>query len=94
MVTRQITVRGRVQGVGYRDALRRQAEALGVTGWVRNRHDGSVEALLQGDAGAVDALLSWARQGPPAARVGEVIASAPAAEFDRRYASFERWPSA
>jgi len=94
MVTRQITVSGRVQGVGYRDALRRQAEALGVTGWVRNRSDGSVEALLQGSAEAVEALLSWARRGPPAARVGEIRTGPPAAEFDRGYSSFERWPSA
>jgi len=94
MVTRQITVRGRVQGVGYRDALCRQAEALGVTGWVRNRSDGSVEALLQGSAGAVDALLSWARQGPPAARVVEILTDAPAAEPERRYTRFERRPSA
>ena len=94
MVTRQITVRGRVQGVGYRDALCRQAEALGVTGWVRNRADGSVEALLQGSVEAVEALISWARRGPPAAHVGEVRTDAPAAEYDRPYTRFERRPSA
>jgi len=94
METRQITVKGRVQGVGYRDALRRQAEKLGVTGWVRNRSDGSVEALLQGSAEALDALVSWARRGPPAASVGEVLTGVPAAEHDRAYTRFERWPSA
>jgi len=94
MVTRQITVRGRVQGVGYRDALCRQAETLGVTGWVRNRSAGSVEAVLQGSADAVDALLSWARRGPPAARVVEILTNAPAAELERSYTSFERRPSA
>lgn len=94
MVTRQITVMGRVQGVGYRDALCRQAERLGVSGWVRNRSDGSVEAVLQGSADAVDALIAWARKGPPAASVGEIRTDAPAAEFDRRYTRFERWPSA
>jgi acylphosphatase len=94
MVTRQITVRGRVQGVGYRDALRLQAERLGVNGWVRNRADGSVEALLQGNATAVDALVAWARRGPAAAQVVELRAAAPAAEYDRSYARFERWPSA
>ena len=85
---------GRVHGVGYRDALHRRAESLGVTGWVRNRSDGSVEAVLQGSADAVDALIAWARQGPPAANVGEIRTGAPAAEFDRRYIRFERWPSA
>ena len=94
MVARQITVRGRVQGVGYRDALRLQAERLGVTGWVRNRSDGSVEALLQGSAEAVEALVAWARRGPPAARVGELVEGAPAPEHDRSYTRFERWPSA
>ena len=94
METRQITVRGRVQGVGYRDALCRQAEMLGVTGWVRNRSDGSVEAVLQGSAQALDALVSWARRGPPAASVGEVLTGAPATEHDRRYTRFECWPSA
>jgi acylphosphatase len=94
MVTRKITVIGRVQGVGYRDALRRQAETLGVAGWVRNLNDGSVEALLQGSAEAVDALVSWARRGPPAARVEEIRTDAPGPEQERPYEGFERWPSA
>ena len=69
MVTRKIRVSGRVQGVGYRDALRAEAERLGVRGWVRNRLDGSVEALLQGNHDSVKRLIDWARRGPPAARV-------------------------
>jgi acylphosphatase len=93
MVSRQILVSGVVQGVGYRDALRYQAEKRGVTGWVRNRSDGSVEALLQGSAEAVDSLLAWARLGPPAARVVELRTGPVAPEFDRAYARFERWPS-
>jgi acylphosphatase len=93
-VTRQLHITGRVQGVGYRDALCYEAERLGVTGWVRNRRDGSVEALAQGEPQAVEALVAWARQGPRAARVVEVAASAPGPEFDRVYARFERWPSA
>ena len=94
MRTRQIRVRGRVQGVGYRDALRSQAEHLGVAGWVRNRGDGSVEALLQGDAPAVARLIAWARRGPPLAQVDRVEERDPEAAFDRAYAGFERWPSA
>ena len=85
---------GRVQGVGYRDALRAQAQSMGVCGWVRNRTDGSVEALLQGSPEAVESLLAWARRGPPAARVTELRIDDPAPEFDRRYSGFERRPSA
>jgi acylphosphatase len=83
-----------VQGIGFRDALRSEALRLGVTGWVRNLTDGSVEALAQGDPAAIAALLEWARRGPPAARVERVERGPPAAEHDRPYARFERWPSA
>lgn len=72
MVTRTLRIRGRVQGVGYRYALQEEAERLCVTGWVRNRIDGTVEALLQGEAQAVAAAIAWARRGPPAARVADV----------------------
>lgn len=92
MVSRRLTIRGRVQGVGYRDALCSEAERQGVAGWVRNRTDGSVEALLQGDAEQVSALIGWARRGPPAARVDEVrVEPAEASELPAR---FERRPSA
>jgi len=66
---------GRVQGVGYRYALQHEAVRLGITGWVRNRADGSVEALAQGPQPALDALIAWARRGPPAARVSDVTAT-------------------
>lgn len=89
MVTRQIRVRGRVQGVGFRYALRREAERAGVRGWVRNRHDGSVEAVVQGDAQAVALLVQWARRGPPAARVEDLAESAVEPVFDREYHRFE-----
>jgi acylphosphatase len=68
-VTRSVVVEGRVQGVGYRDFARRAAERLGVAGWVRNRRDGAVEALLAGPADAVEALIAELRRGPPGASV-------------------------
>ena len=72
LVAKQVVVSGRVQGVGFRDAMIRAARATGVTGWVRNRRDGTVEAWLQGTPSAVDSMVLWCKQGPPAARVGAV----------------------
>lgn len=69
---RHVIVRGRVQGVGFRDAMRDAAMEAGVTGWVRNRRDGTVEAVIQGTSGAVDSMLQWCRRGPPAAHVTAV----------------------
>ena len=89
MVTRQIRAIGRVQGVGFRDALRFEAVRFGVTGWVRNRADGSVEALLQGTDEAVKSVIDWARRGPPAARVERLEDREPENGFDRPYAGFE-----
>ncbi len=93
-VTRHLRIAGRVQGVGYRGALRDRAIAQGVAGWVRNRRDGSVEAVLQGEAAAVETVLAWARRGPPAAHVDYVEAQAAQGEFDRHYAGFEWLPTA
>ena len=72
MQTHRLTIRGRVQGVGYRDAFCSEAARLEIRGWVRNRADGSVEALAQGAAPALEALAGWARRGPALARVAEV----------------------
>jgi len=72
MIARKLTISGRVQGVGFRYALADEARSRGIRGWVRNRRDGSVEAMLAGDADAVDALVAWARRGPPSARVSSV----------------------
>lgn len=68
----RLRIRGRVQGVWFREATRLEAERLGVRGWVRNVSDGSVEAALEGDPDAVRALEAWCHEGPPAARVLEV----------------------
>jgi acylphosphatase len=72
MVTKLLLIHGRVQGVAYRDSMRIRADELGVTGWVRNRRDGTVEAMVQGTHEAVDAIIAWANWGPPAAKVTKV----------------------
>ena len=63
---------GRVQGVGFRESMHQQAQRLGITGWVRNCLDGTVEAVISGDETAVSAMLDWCRRGPPLARVEKV----------------------
>ncbi len=65
-------VRGRVQGVFYRDSCRTEARRLGVRGWVRNRDDGAVEVVAEGPRERVDQLLTWCRHGPPRAQVTDV----------------------
>jgi acylphosphatase len=72
MKTQHLLIQGHVQGVWFRESMRREAERLGVTGWVRNTPDGSVEAVAQGSHAAVDALIAWARSGPPMARVERI----------------------
>lgn len=63
---------GRVQGVFFRDTCRREAARLGVSGWVRNVPDGTVEAAFEGPADVVEQMVSWCRQGPPGAVVTDV----------------------
>ena len=68
----RLIISGRVQGVGYRDWTIRTATRLGLTGWVRNRMDGAVEALIVGDDTVVGEMIDACRRGPPAARVDNV----------------------
>jgi acylphosphatase len=72
MEIRHLVITGRVQGVAYRASMAREAQMLGVTGWVRNRADGSVEAMVAGSAEQIAAIMNWARRGPPAAQVEHV----------------------
>lgn len=72
ITTRRLVIQGQVQGVGYRYAMMGMARRLSIKGWVRNRRDGSVEALVQGPLTAVDQLIDWARQGPDGASVRSV----------------------
>ena len=72
VVARRVTVRGRVQGVFFRDSCRREASSHGVAGWVRNCSDGTVEAWFEGAPDAVEALVDWSRRGPSQAEVSDV----------------------
>ncbi|MBC2731600.1 acylphosphatase [Thiobacillus sp.] len=84
MKTHRLRIHGRVQGVRFRESMRMEAERLSVTGWVRNTPDGTVEAVIQGPAPAVEALIEWAHTGPPLARVDRVEIG----EADGRYNGF------
>ncbi len=70
--TKHLRIAGKVQGVGFRAAMYREAVRLNVTGWVRNRRNGTVEAVIQGPEKSIAALLAWAHGGPTGARVDQV----------------------
>lgn len=89
MIVRRLSIRGRVQGVGYRWSMTREAERLGAAGWVRNRLDGSVEAVVAGHAEVVQALITWAQRGPAGAAVIAVEVEEAAGVFD----GFEQRPT-
>lgn len=90
MRARRVVIAGRVQGIGYRDWMVREAQRLGVHGWVRNRRDGTVEAMLCGSDEAVAAMIAWARRGPPGARVDRVEVELGSGDFN----DFEQRPTA
>jgi acylphosphatase len=73
MPARRLRIHGLIQGVGYRESMRREAEKLGVSGWVRNRRDGTVEALICGTDDAIAAIIAWARIGPRFSNVERVL---------------------
>jgi acylphosphatase len=73
MEARRLVITGVVQGVGFRFHMENTARRFNITGWVRNRHNGSVEAVIMGNPEAVAGMIDWARQGPPAARVEQVF---------------------
>ena len=88
-----LTIHGLVQGVYYRASTVQEARRLGLAGWVRNRRDGSVEALVAGDAGAVQQLIDWAHRGPERAWVERVEVQAVPVPADLP-AGFEQRPTA
>ncbi|MDH5264962.1 MAG: acylphosphatase [Betaproteobacteria bacterium] len=79
---RRLRIRGLVQGVGFRYSLQREAILLGLSGWVRNRRDGTVEAVVAGPAEAVEAIVAWSHRGPPSARVEAVVVTVEEGRFE------------
>lgn len=90
MAIRHLVIHGRVQGVGFRASTAWEAQRLGIAGWVRNRRDGTVEAMIQGSDEAVAGFIGWARQGPPGAHVSRVEVELGSGEFS----NFEQRPTA
>jgi acylphosphatase len=84
-MVKHLQIFGRVQGVGFRYHFSEQAQSLGISGWVRNRRGGSVEAMIAGTPEAVEAMLIWARRGPGAAQVERIDVS----ETEGAFSGFE-----
>jgi acylphosphatase len=92
VIARHLEVRGRVQGVGFRISMGEVARDAGVTGWVRNRSDGSVEAVVQGSPDDVARVIAWTRSGPRGAHVAYVAESEAPVDSARR--GFHSLPTA
>jgi acylphosphatase len=86
---RRLRIHGLVQGVGFRYSLHREAVRLGLAGWVRNRRDGTVEAVVAGPAAAVDAMVAWSHRGPPSSRVTSVVVT----EEEGHFEGFDQRPT-
>lgn len=86
IVTQHLSIHGHVQGVFFRESMCREAQRLGITGWVRNRQDGTVEAMVQGLQETVSLIIEWAKSGPEQAQVDEVEITDGSGE----YAKFEK----
>ena len=84
-ITQHLTISGKVQGVFFRESMHTEAERLGVTGWVRNCSDGTVEAVVQGTSQAVTAIIAWAQRGPKLAQVIRVEVTEEAGENYSRF---------
>jgi acylphosphatase len=83
--TLHLVIHGRVQGVFFRQSMQREVQYMAIAGWVRNRSDGTVEAVVHGDSAAVDAMVRWAHRGPEMAHVERVDVS----PTDGDYTNFE-----
>ena len=81
MEVRRLIITGIVQGVGFRYAMAAQARLLGIRGWVRNRRNGSVEAMIVGDSAQIEEMLAWSRIGPAGAAVDNVLVESASGEF-------------
>ena len=86
MIRVRVVVDGQVQGVFYRQSCQREATSQGVTGWVRNNGDGTVEAVLEGEDEAVSRVLEWMRHGPPHAIVTRVVTHEEVPKHERGFA--------
>ncbi len=87
---RRLLISGVVQGVGFRYSMMAQARLLGITGWVRNRRDGSVEAMIAGDAAQIEAMLAWSSIGPAGGAVEKLVVESAVGDFQ----DFELRPTA
>jgi acylphosphatase len=90
MEVRRLLISGVVQGVGFRYSMMAQARLFGITGWVRNRRNGSVEAMICGDAAQIEAMLAWCRIGPAGGSVEKLVVESAVGEFQ----DFELLPTA